>query len=134
MLEMDPEVRKLWTDALRSGEYAQGKESLTRIRENGSEEHCCLGVLCKLALKAGIKMPVDIPDSGSHDPEVAYAGETSYLPRPVMNWAGLQDMNPILIHHFDGNGVPCSVANDDENLSFDQIADLIDGGQDANSE
>lgn len=41
---------KKWVAALRSGEYKQGKNALTRTTKNG-ERHCCLGVACDLYLK-----------------------------------------------------------------------------------
>ena len=41
---MNKEIAKSWVEALRSGEYTQGKNML-RYRDN----YCCLGVLCDLA-------------------------------------------------------------------------------------
>ena len=46
---MNKEVKKKWVDALRSGEYAQGRSSL-----RDHDEYCCLGVLCELAVKEGV--------------------------------------------------------------------------------
>ena len=44
---MDAQLKKVWVEALRSGEYKQGKGMLYRPEET----HCCLGVLCKVAGK-----------------------------------------------------------------------------------
>lgn len=47
---MDPELKKKWVEALRSGRYKQGTEMLRSL----DDEFCCLGVLCEVAgLKAG---------------------------------------------------------------------------------
>lgn len=48
-LKLRSEVKNAWVDALRSGEYQQGKGKL-RDHEN---RYCCLGVLADLAIKSG---------------------------------------------------------------------------------
>lgn len=42
--KLDPEEKRLWVEALRSGEYKQGNGSLTSFDEDGSRTFCCLGV------------------------------------------------------------------------------------------
>jgi len=49
----DQEVKTLWLNALRSGEYIQGHGALCRNNSNGPE-YCCLGVLCEV-----LKLPSD---------------------------------------------------------------------------
>lgn len=46
--KMNKQVKALWLKALRSGEYAQGRERLLTEEENGEHSFCCLGVLCDL--------------------------------------------------------------------------------------
>lgn len=41
---MDSIVKRKWIEALRSGEYSQGKESL----RDGNGNYCCLGVLAEI--------------------------------------------------------------------------------------
>lgn len=43
---MNPELKKKWTDALRSDKYRQGKYAL---HNRVAETHCCLGVLADVA-------------------------------------------------------------------------------------
>ena len=50
--KMKPEIKKLWVDALRSGEYKQAREVL---RTNGGTSFCCLGVLTDLYCKSNNK-------------------------------------------------------------------------------
>ena len=36
--------RKIWTDALRSGKFEQGKLELCNTDKDGQKKYCCLGV------------------------------------------------------------------------------------------
>lgn len=100
-LDMDPVIRDLWTAALRSGDYRQGRKLL---RHAG--RYCCLGVLTDLALKADA-----IPEWP--------AGEL-LLTMDVQRWARLRGPNPFL-------GESRAATLNDEGMSFADIADLIDG-------
>ena len=51
---MKPEIQAEWVAALRSGEYKQG----TGVLRSEANEFCCLGVLCDLAVKAGVAVEV----------------------------------------------------------------------------
>ena len=46
---MKKNIMKRWVSALRSGEFKQGKGAL-----EAKGKHCCLGVLCELALVEGV--------------------------------------------------------------------------------
>lgn len=49
-MKMNKEIKEQWVAALRSGDYAQGSESLCRQDYNSEEYHfCCLGVLCDIS-------------------------------------------------------------------------------------
>jgi hypothetical protein len=48
--KLDPEVKAAWVAALRSGDYTQGREYL----RSSDDTFCCLGVLCELAVDAGV--------------------------------------------------------------------------------
>ena len=77
---MKPEIKKIWVEALRSGDYKQGKRYL---RPGGKNEFCCLGVLCNLhaiahpAIAARQKNPK------------TYMHSDAGLPIRVMEWSGL---------------------------------------------
>lgn len=47
---MKRKSRDEWCAALRSGDYAQGKELLCRVDANGEAYYCCLGVAAELEL------------------------------------------------------------------------------------
>lgn len=127
--KMNAEIREAWATALESGEFKQGKGTLTRVDYDDSEKDCCLGVLCKLAVKAGIiTRQVGIAGRVLYD----YDEDSSVLPAAVMDWAGLTHHNPNVI---DAGGRRHSVAefNDaDEDPdsyvthhTFPEIAKLI---------
>lgn len=115
---MNPTVKKIWTDALRSGKYKQTRY-LLKVKENGEWGYCCLGVLCEEAAKAGVKLEVQEtvkPDRV----EVSFDYAFTSLPDSVMKWAGLTSPTPRI-------GDQSAIGlNDQEGKTFDQIADLID--------
>jgi hypothetical protein len=92
---VNPEIKKLWTEALESGEYPQGKN---RLLMNG--KYCCLGVLCDLAIKAGV-ITTGIYDTGDTGDDIRWFGvserydkSVADLPKAVVQWAGLNDTYP----------------------------------------
>lgn len=48
---MNPEIKKEWLEALRSGEYKQGNRCLFLESKDGDKSFCCLGVLMDLMTK-----------------------------------------------------------------------------------
>ncbi len=132
MLQMNPEVRTRWTARLRSGEYAQGTGLLNSLEEGEVRKYCCLGVLCEMAEEAGIVVGQAHPDLTSCVTYVSTQDEddysTSSLPVAVQRWAGLGSDDPELANKCGLYLGTCSDLNDGE-MPFDQIADLIDGGE-----
>lgn len=110
------EVYELWVKALRSGKYKQTQgqlrnEEATEDRWKASSKtytgFCCLGVLCDLAIKDGGLGPWD--EQGGID-------SCDDVPPTMMKWMGLE--NDMMGHLIE--------LNDDEGLSFDEIADVIE--------
>jgi hypothetical protein len=83
---MNTEIKEEWVRRLRSGEYQQGHGRLTKIKPDGVKTYCCLGVLCEMAVEAGIVA------SSIDDGSVVYGAfrEQDVLPEPVEQWAGLE--------------------------------------------
>jgi hypothetical protein len=91
------EVGALWVRALRSGDYEQTTGRLTRVDDDGTMRHCCLGVLCELAVKHGVVKREDETGFGAINYRaVGNEGDrgASYLPLAVQRWAGLSRTNP----------------------------------------
>lgn len=129
---MNPEIKKKWLEALRSGKYEQTTGKL--CEKNGDfEGYCCLGVLTDLYVKEGLgKWEQRIFTSGHKSPECFLSGDFSFGPNvsqlaeEVRNWAGLEDTNPtISTVQVDGVHRYLSELND-EGESFSTIADLIE--------
>ena len=120
MSQLNPEIKAKWAAALRSGVYQQIIGSLAN-RTNG---RCCLGVLCDLAVEAGIARTLPVPgrsyisyvsvtDPSDHD--------SGLLPSAVVRWAGLDRSNPIIRGlHENLSGL------NDHGLSFTDIANHIE--------
>lgn len=139
---MDERVKKLWTGALRSGEYQQGHGALRTIEADGKPKDCCLGVLCDLFAKEN-------PNGGEWDGESGTIEFRTYadddfgddevkddtLPLKVQEWAGLDTDDPVLFNAQSHND-HASAWNDGakglsgewvrEPATFTEIADMVE--------
>lgn len=104
---MDPTVKQLWLDELRSGEYQQGKGNLRAIVD-GTEGFCCLGVLCNIVQPSKWSAPLP---SG-----VRLHNDTDGMPSgSVINTSGLSLLDA---QHL--------AAMNDSGESFEMIAEWIE--------
>lgn len=120
---MRKDIADKWVAALRSGEYKQRKFYLASpgpFVESGLQ-YCCLGVLCEIAIKEGVKL--NRVETTIISP-VAYGAneETKYLPSEVKDWAMMWNTSGALK---DGSYRDLAALND-EGFSFEQIADAIE--------
>lgn len=112
---MNEEIKKEWVAALRSGKYKQGKKYL---RNKKDDTFCCAGVLCDILLKKAGKTWDEDEGSGFYafnSAHVLSISEREAVGLPI----GLQ---------LEKNGRTDSiyVMNDHRDLSFNEIADLIE--------
>jgi hypothetical protein len=136
------DIKAQWVAALRSGEFEQGKTAL----KTNEGSYCCLGVLCELAVREGVA--VAVPSIGKDNEFSAHSNnyfgpgpdwdsdgmESGLLPEVVQKWAGLLDSNPNVRHQLPQddqvpglNEISCLAdLNDNRNLSFEQIAAIIE--------
>lgn len=141
---MNPEIKQLWLESLRSGEYAQTTGALQNLRD-GKSSFCCLGVLCDLAEKAGVTShEIEYSEADSNGYGIYQDGDgftyTAMLPKVVVDWAELESREI-----FDASDVPNTNGqlknrvtvddvsyfalwelNDKAKLTFEQIADIIE--------
>jgi hypothetical protein len=115
---MNPEVKRKWIEALKSGEYEQGHHSL-KTKEGDRVTYCCLGVLCDLYGK----------EHGNRwgkrrNQYPTFMKEMSALPKKVMEWAGI-DTSTGEIRYKNGNRTALIRLNDN-GKSFKQIAKVIE--------
>lgn len=110
------EMRQKWLNALRSGEYKQGRGNL-RV----GDEYCCLGVACEV-LKDELNLSV-----GESDGVTLYGSNQATAPSQLEDALGLY--GPCGEHRDLQSGGPALTdLNDDEMWSFNQIADEIETG------
>lgn len=118
-------IRK-WVEALRSGEYTQGKNAL-----RDGDKYCCLGVACDVYDSSRWDLLPNFQASDG-DRELYHYGEPSmfgFLPLEVAAWLGFKTdevaTNPF-VRTPDGEEAHLTGLNDSENYSFAQIADCIE--------
>lgn len=97
-------IKKIWLEALLSGNYKQGRARL----KDSEGKYCCLGVLCDLHRK---ETNLENWDGKSN----YYFEEDKYLPQEVIEWAELKTYNPINLGETNDSGA-----------SFEQIANIIE--------
>jgi hypothetical protein len=122
--KLDPKSKKLWVDALLSGEYEQGRENLKRT-ENGKDYFCCLGVAVNEAIN---HKKVE----GKYNNKNFYINssieENALLPSDVVdwltNWIGYRNYDDFIVY-YDGNRCFLTELNDAYKLDFEMIAGLI---------
>lgn len=109
---------KKWVEALRSGKYKQGKYALHR---KGSwfqkDRFCCLGVACDLAVKDKV---VSRSRTANYLGKFSYDGSEGELPILVAQRLGLRDTIG------NNTGRSLDLLNDYDDLSFNEIADIIE--------
>lgn len=121
---MNPEVKAQWVQALRSGDYDQGRGFLQQIDDRGKATYCCLGVLCDLAVKAGVTTGrTDRNNSGKV--MIFGSGYDCFPPLEVWQWAGFSNDNPEV--NVPGLVDRKSVVDlNDNGTRFSEIADRIE--------
>lgn len=114
--EQQKKIRQKWVAALRSGQYKQGTCNLV-TRGKKEDQFCCLGVLCDMAVRAGIIPKPELPGVGN---TYEYEGMTGLPSKKVREWAGLiNGAGTSLEYH--------SLASlNDEGKTFKHIAKIIE--------
>jgi hypothetical protein len=133
---MKPEIRAQWVERLRSGQDQQGTGYLRKRDEAGVDRLCCLGVLCELAVEAGVEMEVNRTTDGGHYDATSYDKSIAFPPRAVREWAGIMDssIGEIGTWAVDKGDYREALSNlNDEGYTFAQIADEIENDKDAGS-
>jgi hypothetical protein len=133
---MNPAVTR-WLEALRSGQYMQGKEKLHTKDSKGNEYFCCLGVACNISDLAIQKAITPYTGIKSDITVIRYISlndaRVSSLPEPVKNLFGLkttsasfeQDYRTRAIFDCSGHVTSLAALNDN-GATFEQIAQIIE--------
>ncbi len=123
---MKPEIAELWAKTLESGKYTQTTGKLNRLVDHDKTPAglCCLGVLCELAIEAGVEMRVR-DEALADSPNMAwryYAENNNTLPAVVRIWSGMTSDDGGL--HYDGETTTLAILND-KGTPFTEIAKII---------
>ncbi len=140
---LKPIVKKLWINALRSGNY----QKATKILHNGKDNtFCCLGVLCDIHRTKALKKGTDLWEDKNGNNCKTYFNYEDVPPNNVISWAfAVESANPIIpimdlpieirklvfealyIRKVNSlSRISLAELNDKINLSFNQIADVIE--------
>lgn len=114
--KMNPRIKAMWLEALRSGRYKQGKEYL-----NNRGRFCCLGVLTDLYIQEkGNKWDdaYDILGEKEKGQVFCFKGKDKILPALVRNWAGIKEVSDV------GDSYLANL--NDQGTDFTEIADVIE--------
>lgn len=112
---------KKWVEALRSGEYDQGKRKLS---QNGL--YCCLGVACDVYQKEVGDLEVTSFTTINDSIALRFDEEANYLPYKVLEWLGLDHPGGEWKGKGKENLYPSLTDENDRGASFEKIASIIE--------
>jgi hypothetical protein len=124
--KMNPEIKTRWIEALRSGDYKQGKSILHNIY---TDEFCCLGVLCDIVRDEVPGLEVE-----QHRASESFDGSEGYPPESVCNYVGIETGGGFRVHLKEEDNVQGLTSetvdvyylNDALSWDFERIADSIE--------
>ena len=131
---MNQEIKKKWLNALRSGDYKQGRDVLRRVGRDGEDRWCCLGVLCDIIDKKGWDKTPSTNSTNTTAPTYLYKtgigrqyheAECS-VPESVAKLAGIDN---VFVDCENGDRTVrahLESMNDVKKYSFKKIADWIE--------
>ena len=130
---MHKHIADKWSTALRSGEYekCEGQLKCSSIIIGGVF-HCCLGVLCELAIEDGVPIETIMEEDGVPVEEEFgfFDGYDGVLPPSVIDWAGMDSDNAEGCYartmEKGYTKIKSLAVDNDDGVSFYQIADTID--------
>lgn len=114
----DARIKK-WVEALRSGEYAQGKNVL----RDGNNRYCCLGVACEIYHQETGKGEWRLSDSAEYYFfEDDNQKEPAVLPNEVVKWLGIKST----LGGWQSDEAKSLVILNDGGEDFNEIANVIE--------
>lgn len=116
------ELVKLWVEALRSGQYRQIADRLRRELDTGYG-YCCLGVLCEIAkpLASEELLERKLQDDGYIPTEI-----NKLLQQQAIDGSLIARFRELVVQMPSGNLTAVTILNDDLQMSFNEIADLLE--------
>lgn len=116
---MKTRVKKLLVEALKSGEFKQGRDLMKYVAQDGTERHCILGVLTELFARAKSQRAgkfIEVPfqqiadDSAVDDLKskraqagCSFLGSFHLPPDRVLEWAGMTEFEAEQLSYMNDN-------------------------------
>jgi hypothetical protein len=116
---MDPTIKAEWIKRLLSGDYEQGQGLLHHTNDN---TFCCLGVLCEIAVEAGVVTKELSTDRRWYCYKGLDHRSGVVLIDDVLKWAGLVSNGSAVV--YDDKETLASL--NDKGILFKEIADVIE--------
>ena len=116
-MKLNPRIKQLWLDALRSGEYVQGKY----ILRSNQNTYCCLGVLGDVCVKENLAKWQYIDKK--HRLNTIWGQSNANIPLDLQLKIGLDTDEGLVVK---GKKRTLTILNDTDDYTFLQIADLIE--------
>jgi hypothetical protein len=94
---MKTSVKQAWTNALRSGDYKQGRHRLLVCKED-TRQYCCLGVLANIFENENdLKFDKDCTGEGLN--------HNCFLPSIVAQWSGVTPSQQEILADLNDKGI-----------------------------
>lgn len=119
-MSLNPEVKKLWVDALRSGDYKQGNGKLLL-----DGKYCCIGVLCDLMIKSGADTEGHVSKRLRPDGPDCWGLPDGPSRIALQDWAGM-DVSAHRTQVRIGRYTATLFFHNDQGRTFNKIADAIE--------
>lgn len=113
-LLLSPEIKDLWINALRSGNYQQGKKKLSV-----NNTFCCLGVLCEINHLAKIQV-----QNGFISYSYRSEYDVSILPKGFAKHLNIDTHGTFF--GFTIDGLEALTVMNDQGYTFEQISEIIE--------
>ena len=109
--------------ALRSGDYKQGCGALLSI----DTKFCCLGVACDISGVGRWQSQKPSPENGwDNTPKFLYFKDYAVMPEEVMEYYGFTTSLGLFTEPGTRHSTTLACLNDEDKLSFDEIANIIE--------
>lgn len=125
---MKQDIAKKWAAELRSKKWKQGVATLHNLHDNS---YCCLGVLCEMAVEAGVCLP-EVGDDGCtvyrDNPDYGRDTSCKICSDAIQKWAGLSAPvgGRFVLESHRGYEETSLAGMNDRGDSFEEIADVIE--------
>jgi hypothetical protein len=113
---MNKNVAELWVKELRSGKYEKTKG----ILQDGVG-FCCLGVLCKVGEDNGVFVKKYMGELIGTNLHTRLIGTNLQTQKDISEWSGMVTISGVF-----SDDVSLINLNDEEDYTFNQIADVIE--------